>query len=119
MRTPSFSLQAKLSFVFKIVLTCGFLFFLPSITAYSQVRLDNWQTYSSLKDIRGGVADSRGRIWAATSGGLFVYTPGTGDIQEFRNTNGLLTLDITAIQADTLHKKIYLGAFDGTIDIVD
>ncbi len=101
------------------MLLCGFLIFLPLFTAHSQIRLDNWQTYSSLKDIRGAVADSRGRIWAATSGGLFVYTPETGDFQEFRNTNGLLTLDINAIQADTINKKIYLGAVDGTIDIVD
>ena len=110
----TFSLARKITFRF----TTALFLLILSFPLRAQVPLDNWQTYSSLKDIRGAVADSRGRIWAATAGGVFVYTPGTGEFQEFRNTDGLLTLDFTAIQADTANKKIYLGAFDGTITVM-
>ncbi|MBI5324479.1 MAG: hypothetical protein HZB41_04285 [Ignavibacteriae bacterium] len=86
----------------------------------AQFKLDNWKIYSSLYDVRAAAVDSKGRIWAGTTGGLFVYD--SSNIQrfhEFRNTEGLLSMVFTAVSADTLNKVVYLGTYDGYIEIMD
>ena len=95
------------------------LFLLASYTSlYSQVRLDNWKTYSSMNTVRAATIDSSGHIWAATSGGVFRYDTTTKEIIEFRNIDALLSLDITAIAYNPANKSVYVGSFDGSIDII-
>jgi ligand-binding sensor domain-containing protein len=71
-------------------------------------------------DVRSAVIDSKDRIWTGTTGGLFVYdSSGNEPFLEFRNSDGLLSMDFTAMSADTVNKKIYMGTYDGYIEIAD
>jgi hypothetical protein len=38
-------------------------------------------------------------------------------MNEFRNIDAMLTLDISTVECDTINKIVYLGAVDGTIEI--
>lgn len=84
-----------------------------------QVRLSDWETYSSMRTVRGADIDSEGRIWCATSGGVFIYDVATGEQQQIRNIGALTTLDVTAVLCDRTRKKIYIGCSDGSFDIVE
>ncbi len=84
---------------------------------FSQLYLNNWQTYASLFDVRSSSVDSRGRIWVGTSGGVFVYDPQSETYSNLTNINGLLTLDVTTIRCNPSKKTIYIGGFDGNLDI--
>ncbi|MBS1536585.1 MAG: hypothetical protein JST20_02405 [Bacteroidetes bacterium] len=98
----------------------GLLFLIVSTYAVSaQIRLDNWKTYSSLNNVRAATLDESGHIWVATSGGVFRYDTTTKETIEFRNINALLSLDATAIAYNPINKSIYVGMFDGGIDIID
>ena len=100
-----------------IVLLLAFFIFANN-EAKPQFRLENWKSYTSMLDTRAASVDSRGRIWAATSGGVYNYDPATGEIDEFRNIDAMLTLDATSIKCNPETKAIYIGAFDGTLEIV-
>ncbi|MCS6808870.1 MAG: hypothetical protein RML40_07685 [Bacteroidota bacterium] len=89
----------------------------PCIVA--QVRVSNWQTYSSMLNIRAIAHDRDGTIWAATSGGVFAYNVRTRAIREFRNINALFGLDITAIAVSTTDGTVYAGGFNGALNIYD
>ncbi len=91
--------------------------------SFSQFKIDNWKIYSSLLDVKAAAIDSKGRIWAGTTGGLFVYDSvnlfNGQPFREFRNTEGLLSMEFTAMNADTVNKLVYMGTFDGYIEIAD
>ncbi|TAL67904.1 MAG: hypothetical protein EPN82_12530 [Bacteroidetes bacterium] len=86
----------------------------------AQFNIDNWKIYSSMQDVRTAAVDSRHRIWAGTTGGLFVYdSTAEQPFHEFRNTEGLLSMVFTAMCADTNNKLVYMGTNDGYIEIAD
>ncbi|MBL7990957.1 MAG: hypothetical protein JNN25_05930 [Candidatus Kapabacteria bacterium] len=89
---------------------------LPSATL-AQVRVSEWQTYSSLQNVRATASDRTGKVWAATSGGVFSYDLQTRSTQEFRNINALYGIDITAIAVSPLDGSIYAGGFNGALNV--
>ncbi|MBU3742763.1 MAG: hypothetical protein FGM24_10865 [Candidatus Kapabacteria bacterium] len=80
--------------------------------------LTDWNTYSSLNTVRAATVDPSYRIWCATSGGVFVHDPADGTTKEFRNIDALTSLDVTTIASDPQTGDVYVGAFDGSIDVV-
>lgn len=81
------------------------------------IELSNWQTFSSMRSVRAATVDATGRIWCATAGGVFMHDPADGSTQEFRNVRALSSLDVTAITTDPATGEVYVGAFDGSLDI--
>ena len=84
----------------------------------AQFRLTDWKTHTSMFETRETSIDSKGRIWAATSGGVYNYDINTKKFTPFRNTEGLLNMDVSAIKCDTERKLIFIGCFDGTLEIL-
>lgn len=87
---------------------------IASCPAVSQTLV--WKNYSSMYDVNG-VTVAAGKVWAATSGGVFSYDPGTGAIVEYTTTEGLSNIQATAITADSA--GILVGEADGSIDELD
>ncbi len=76
-----------------------------------------WKNYSSMYDING-VTVAAGKIWAATSGGVFSLVPATMGYAEYTTTEGLSNIQATAIVADS-GSSILVGEADGSIDEMD
>ena len=72
-----------------------------------------WRNYTSMMEVRAVVRDG-GDYWAATSGGLFRWTPGSNDFLRLTNAEGLRTIDLTAVSVDTAG-DVWSGAANGTI----
>ena len=68
-------------------------------------------------DVRAIVRDGSG-FWAATSGGLFRWSPSNDSFQLLTNADGLRSIDLTAIALDT-HGSIWSGASTGVIHVYD
>lgn len=81
------------------------------------IRLNNWKSYTAMSNARAVATDSKGRYWVACNGGAYCFNPADSSYIEFRNDNGLLSIDLTEVYADTLNKKIYFGSSSGNIDI--
>lgn len=94
---------------------CAFLFSAFSLTA--QLRLDHWQTHTSMYDARSATTDSKGTVWIGTSGGIFTYDPSTQLYNTFRNIDALLSLDVTTIRANTQNDDIFVGCSDGMVSV--
>jgi ligand-binding sensor domain-containing protein len=71
-----------------------------------------WTTFTSKREIRDLAIDSRGIVWAATSGGMFSYNPSDSTFQQFTTSEGLKTIDLTAITIDDAG-AIWVGAQNG------
>ncbi len=100
------------------IFLCTLICLMSFSFAYSQVRLDNWFTYSSLTDIYEADVDNNNTVWAATSGGLFSYNIDTKELTPYTNIGALLSLDITSVLC-TDDGKVYAGSSDGVIHILD
>ncbi len=98
------------------LLTLIYLF--SSTCLQSQVRLDNWQTYSALTDIYEVDVDKNNVIWAATTGGLFSYDLESKVLTPYSNIDALLSLDITSVLCSE-SGEVYAGSSDGVIHILD
>jgi len=66
-----------------------------------------------MKDVRA-VARDGATFWAATSGGLFAWNSARGEYTQFTNTEGLLSVDLTAITIDQTG-TVWSGASSGVL----
>lgn len=90
-----------------------------TIVALAQsVQVSDWHTLSSMRTVNSADVDSKGRIWAATNGGVFVYDPVADSTMEFRNIDALISLDVTSILCDRERKRVIVGCGDGALHFV-
>src|SRR5690349_15685216 len=86
---------------------------LSSSTLFAQaVQFSDWRTFSSMRTVTAADVDSRGRIWAATSGGVFVYDQVADTTIEFRNIDALISLDVTALLCDRERQRVIVACGD-------
>lgn len=85
----------------------------------AQFKLEDWKVHSSLTNLNTADYDSRGRIWTGGFGGALMYNPETGDMNEFRNLDALLSLEVSAIRCDRSSGLVFAGCFDGVISITN
>lgn len=85
------------------------------MAAVFQVRagVGEWKTFTAKRDVRD-VARSGAVLWSATSGGLFGYDTTSGAFLEYTTSEGLKTIDLTAIAADNAG-GLWIGASNGTL----
>lgn len=105
----------------------AFAFHFAFASSYSQTaleyestnfRLDDWRAHTSMLQAYNASLDSKGGLWVATAGGVFRYSLETGSAKYIRNIGELLTIETSVVKCDPDKKRVYVGAFDGTIDIV-
>ena len=75
-----------------------------------------WKTYTTKRQVRAIAADYRDPriLWVATSGGMFTYNPTNDTYKEYTTSEGLRSIDLTAIAADN-RGAIWIGASNGMI----
>jgi ligand-binding sensor domain-containing protein len=89
------------------------LLFVLSLHLSAQV--GTWKSYTDMKIIRRLAGSSKGLL-AATSGGVFEYTRFDDSYIRYTNTDGLASIDVTAIATDG-NGTIIAGAGSGMISI--
>lgn len=85
--------------------------------AARQLNIGPWKNFTDMKSVVSAVY-SGGSIWAATSGGVFVYDVQTGKIDKKTISDGLSSNDCGAVGVDRF-SRIWLGASDGSVDVYD
>jgi ligand-binding sensor domain-containing protein len=78
--------------------------------------IGTWRNFTSMKDVRG-IARDGNTYWAATSGGLFNWSPADGSYRLFTNAEGLLSIDLTALGIDGTG-QVWTGASSGAIHLL-
>lgn len=101
--------------LFKISLV--FILILSPFSSSAQVALDNWKVYTALSSVNDCTVDSKGRLWTASPGGLFIYDRSDSTFTTIRNE--LLSTDIKTVFADKSRELILIGCGDGTFEIID
>lgn len=91
------------------------LFFLLPFRA--EAGIGSWKNFTDMKSVRS-VATDGAVIWAATSGGVFMFNPADSSYQKFTNSEGLTTNDVTAILIDNAG-RIWIGQSSGALDVYD
>ncbi len=87
------------------------------VVSTGQFKVTDWQSHTSLMNVRGVTVDKRGVYWVATSGGIFTITPSVNEYKVYRNIDALSSLDVTCIKYNANQNTIYAGTFDGTIEL--
>lgn len=77
--------------------------------------IGDWKNFTAMNAVRG-VASSHDSLWAATSGGAFLYHIADSSFTRITNSEGLTTNDITAITIDRTG-AVWFGQADGSIDV--
>ncbi len=89
------------------------IFFLLLLEFSSGGNIGKWKNYTSKKEVRDVVADDN-VVWAVTSGGLFSYNLTDKIFEQFTTSEGLRTIDLTAITSDQ-QGTIWIGASNGFV----
>jgi ligand-binding sensor domain-containing protein len=93
--------------------------FLVLVAAWSSALSQSpiWKNLSSMYNVNG-VTASDGKVWAATSGGVFSFAPATSSFVEYTTTEGLSDIQATAIVSEP-GGDIIVGEIDGSVDELD
>ncbi len=93
------------------------LFALLAVPLTAQIRLENWQTHTSLYNARSADTDSKGIVWVGTTGGMYNYDPATKTSAIFRNIDALMSLNVSVLRIQPGTDAVYVGCSDGVINI--
>src|SRR5690606_37412648 len=78
-----------------------------------------WRSLTSLLDARDVTSDRGGKLWIATTGGIYATGPTSATIaSQYRPGEGLLGLDFSAITASESGDTIIAGTTDGTLELL-
>ncbi|WP_456425091.1 type IX secretion system anionic LPS delivery protein PorZ [Rhodocaloribacter sp.] len=91
-----------------------FVAFLPPARA----QVGTWTAHTSMRQV-SDVAASPEVLWAATTGGIFGFTPATGEFQRFTTVEGLNSVEVRAIAYDVARGLLWIGYQDGVLDRLD
>ena len=91
----------------------------PVMAAAQQnpVDLGRWKNFTDMKVVRN-VAAASDSLWAATSGGLFLYAPSSNRFVKYTNSDGLSSNDLTAVSIDG-DGNVWTGSSNGYINSFD
>lgn len=84
-----------------------------------QFYLQDWKTITSMTNVTSADMDSRGRVWAISPGGVFIYNREDSTIKEMRNIEGMLSNSLSAVKYHAASKEMYIGTSDGYLEIID
>lgn len=82
-------------------------------------KLNDWTLFTSFMNVNAIDTDQNNKIWAAASGGLFIYNSETDTIEHTFNNDILLYHNITAIKFAPAVNSMIVCASDGTVEIID
>ncbi len=93
------------------------LFALSSGDSAAQFRLTDWISYTSFNYPQDAASDGENTVWVGTTGGLYSRNIETGEIKTFQNTDGLLSMQISAVEWGDDINALYAGTYDGVLEI--
>jgi hypothetical protein len=93
------------------VFLAGALLLIPAAPAIGGV--GEWKTYTAKREVRDLVV-SGDMVWVATSGGMFSYSLSGRTFSQFTPSEGLRTIDLTAITIDR-RGNVWVGASNGIL----
>ncbi len=76
---------------------------------------NEWTAHTPFRSVTA-LSASDIAVWVSTTGGVFSYTPATGEINRFTTTNGLSGIDAQAIAYDPVRNCVWIGYVNGAID---
>jgi|WetSurMetagenome_2_1015567.scaffolds.fasta_scaffold14806_5 ligand-binding sensor domain-containing protein len=91
-----------------------FIILVLRIDAQSQQQSGQWKSFTDMKSVRSAVQVGSS-IWAATSGGVFVFDTVSGQYKQFNHSNGLSSNDMRCIVVEP-GNRIWVGGADGFIN---
>ena len=103
----------------QLFLVAVFAILVQTLYLKAELKLSNWQTYTSLVNVKDMTFDGENTLWFATTGGVFSYNIENDEINEYRNTEGLMSLKTSSISYNREDKKLYIGTEDGYLHIID
>lgn len=86
-------------------------------TSRPQFLVRDVKSYTSMVNARDVVTDTSNTLWVATGGGIYTVNRESGRNLQFRNTEGLLSLDITCITYLPAKNAVFAGTFDGYVEV--
>ena len=86
------------------------------ITAHSNAQqVFNWHNYTDMKNVQSIEASGNG-VWAATTGGAFLYNAVADSFKTLHKTDGLFGISLSAVTVDK-YGKVWFGSNDGSISV--
>ena len=93
------------------------IFTLLTIVSHSQVKVGKWRDHFSYNDCIA-LTEGNGKVYGATSTGVFWYKISDGGIGKISRVDGLTDIDITSIEYSDENKVLAIGYENGNIDFV-
>lgn len=85
--------------------------------AFAQVKVGKWRDHFSYNNCIA-VCKGNGKLYGATSTGIFWYNLNNGEIGKISRVNGLNDIDITTIEYSDLSNVLAVGYENGNIDFI-
>ena len=94
--------------------TCCLVVLLGVAISISMGGIGQWKTYTPKSEVRAVAVNYNDStlLWVATSGGMFSYRLTDHSFREYTTSEGLRTIDVTAITVDN-HGAVWIGASNG------
>lgn len=83
-----------------------------------QAQPRDWRAHTSMREVVA-LSVSVDAVWAGTTGGLFGFQPGNGEITPYTPVEGLHSIQTRAVAWDERRNLVWVGYQDGVLDRLD
>jgi len=99
-------------------LVCLSMVHILQLPCAQAIQTERWTAHTSARQVVA-LATEQEAIWAASSGGIFRYSPATGELDRYTVTEGLHDVQTRAIAYDAGRHAIWIGYVDGILGRLD
>ena len=105
--------------MFRQIISALILCIIISGNVFTQTSIKGWGNHTSMKEVKE-VNISGSKIWAASTGGLFVFdiSNPSGSIRKLTTFDGLLNNELISSTVDN-NGFVWCGAQDGSVSVYD
>ncbi|MEM6645514.1 MAG: two-component regulator propeller domain-containing protein [Bacteroidota bacterium] len=96
----------------------AFLFVTLGLPVAANAQTAAWQAHPSLRQATG-IDSSPTDLWVATTGGVYRYTPSSGEVRRFSPADGLNAPDTSTVAYDAVRDAAWVGFRNGVLNRID
>ncbi len=78
----------------------------------------SWTAHTSAREVTS-LSAGQDIVWAASSGGIYGYSPSTGEISRYTAAEGMYDVNVRAIAWDSKRQLVWVGYTDGVFERLD
>lgn len=101
-----------------LYMVCAWIFAASVLQGVHAQSTRSWTAHTSAREVTS-ISAGLDMVWTASRGGIYGYTPSSGEISRYTAAEGMYDVNVRAIAWDSERRLVWVGYTDGVFERLD